>query len=241
MMKVWKEQEYVDDSSLDDEDWKLMKKIMRQITCCEVSDEESNSIRREIIGMAKEARIRGQSLEEVIGESEDVFVKEIFRASTGREMAPGRKQLKGAGIFFIVYGVVYLLHLGGRFLFFGTGHLIEEYQSGGLSDFSQVFFIWGIKEIVVELLILCVGIWTVRHCGDRRRRKKQEIIGSCLLIYFLFLLIETILVVAIGSITVWSALDMVSSLVGIVPLGGIIASGIYISAAGRNKNDRDEE
>lgn len=241
MMKVWKNQEYIDDSSLDDEDWKLMRKIMSQINCCEVSDEESRSIRRELIGMAKEASIRGKSLQEVIGESEDVFAEEIFRASTGREMAPGRKQLKGAGIFFIIYGVVYLLHLGVRLLFFGTGHLIEEYQSGGLSGFSQVFFIWGMKEIVVELLILYIGIWTVRHCGDRSRRKKQEIIGSCLLIYFLFLLIETILIIAIGNVAIWSALDTISSLVGIVPLGGIIASGIYISAAGRNKNDRDEE
>lgn len=100
-MKTYKEKHvYVDDSSLEDEDWITLRKIMRQISCCEVDGGELEGIRREIIGMAKEARVRGRSLREEIGESERTFAEEIFRASTGREMAPGRKQLKGVGIFF---------------------------------------------------------------------------------------------------------------------------------------------
>ena len=138
-MKTYKEKHvYVDDSSLEDEDWMTLRKIMRQISCCEVDEGELEGIRREIIGMAKEARVRGRSLREEIGESERTFAEEIFRASTGREMAPGRKQLKGVGIFFIVYGIVYLVHWGIRFLFFGMLNLMESYQGGGLDNFEQM-------------------------------------------------------------------------------------------------------
>lgn len=241
-MKTYKEKHvYVDDSSLEDEDWMTLRKIMRQISCCEVDEGELEGIRREIIGMAKEARVRGRSLREEIGESERTFSEEIFRASTGREMAPGRKQLKGVGIFFIVYGIVYLVHWGIRFLFFGMLNLMESYQGGGLDNFEQMYVIWGIKEIIVEISILLIGIWTVRHCGDRRRRKKQKIAGICLFVYFGAILTEILIGYAAWSATVWIALDAIAYGVFLVPLIGIIASGIYLSAVGRNKKDWDED
>lgn len=214
-MKTYKEKHvYVDDSSLEDEDWITLRKIMRQISCCEVDGGELEGIRREIIGMAKEARVRGRSLREEIGESERTFAEEIFRASTGREMAPGRKQLKGVGIFFIVYGIVYLVHWGIRFLFFGMLNLMESYQGGGLDNFEQVFVIWGIKEIIA---------------------------GICLLVYFGAILTEILIGYAAWSAAVWIALDAIAYGVFLIPLIGIIASGIYLSAVGRNKKDWDED
>lgn len=241
-MKTYQEEKiYVDDSSLEDEDWMMLRKIMRQITCCEVDEEEAQTIRREIIGMAKEARLRGRSLKEEIGESEQTFAEEIFRASIGREMAPGRRQLKGAGIFFVVYGSFYLLHFGLRFLVFGFMNMMGVYQKGEWSSAHQISLFWIFKETIVELAILALGIWTIRHCGDRRKRKKQKIAGICLLIYFTVVLVEILLLVSGVLYTIWGVYDMIQYFAGIAPAAGIIASGLYLSAVGRNRYDSDEE
>ena len=46
---------------------------------------------------------------------------------------------------------------------------------------------------------------------------------------------------AAWSAAVWIALDAIAYGVFLIPLIGIIASGIYLSAVGRNKKDWDED
>ena len=228
----------MDESGLTDEDWALLRRIIRYIRSGGVVEEEQENIRRELIGMAKESRMRESSLKDVIGEDVKKFAEDILFASTGKQMGKGRKQVKGAGIFFIVYGAVAVWILGimvvNSFLSaISYPEILENFRTMNIEKWDW----WVIQEILFAIVSLAGGIWSVRRCGDRKRSKKQNIFGVVMVSYFSIRLILNLLFLLGIVFNIAVALEAVFSLFGILPLCGSITSCIYLAGVKKNKNE----
>lgn len=239
---VWKNMKKKNEaeaSGLEDEDWKTLRRIMRYISSCGLEKTEMETVRKEIIGMAQEARLRGKGLREIIGEEERKFADEILRAATGKSMGKGRGQVKGAAVCYIVYGAAFLWilgiwevnHLLGVLSYEDTGGIITELFSDELGVSR-----WILGMMAFAGFSLAGGIWSLWHCGDRKRRTKQK--GFGIIMLFAFIIKAGVLIgMASGWITVFAMLEWKFSLFGTVTIAGLFVSGLYLSGAAENKKE----
>ncbi|MBM7616398.1 hypothetical protein [Alkaliphilus hydrothermalis] len=68
---------------LKEEDWWMIKKIMKSMSVFKVNSYDRHVIQRDLIGMAQELRLRDSSLQEAIGDDVIGFANEIINNSGG--------------------------------------------------------------------------------------------------------------------------------------------------------------
>lgn len=68
---------------LNEDDWLIIKNIMKSMSIFKVNSYDRQVIERDLIGMAQEQKLRDSSLDEAIGNDVKGFVQEIIKNSSG--------------------------------------------------------------------------------------------------------------------------------------------------------------
>lgn len=172
------------------EDQNTLHKIYQYIAACDITAEEVEGIRKDLIGMANEARDRGESLKEVIGGNQKEFLNSMVHAATGKDVPGGRMLLKTSGKVWQAWGIVNGLTLiWAAFIIVYYGYTTPGIAGNldslvNLSDLA----VWGNLCIgmVQTILIYFAGKYGCRHCASRSKAKRCLCIGIGLAGYALY-------------------------------------------------------
>lgn len=168
---------------MSDKDRKLLRKISRYIATFQLSEYEVEEIRKELIGISEQARMRGEHLEEAIGMDYEKFCNEMITAVTEIEIPPRYKRLRVTGTFLIIGGIWNLLAALLALYFFIPMCLWER---GFRETYYHQFWLYICYLLFITsitgVLALLGGIKGRLKCGNVMEAKKCFRYGAVLLV-----------------------------------------------------------
>lgn len=193
------------------EDQKTLHRIHQYIAACDITAAEVEGIRKDLIGMANEARSRGESLKNAIGENQKEFCSSIVYAATGKGIPKGRAMLNISGRIWQAWGIINgltLIWFAFIIVYYGyttpgTAGNLESII--GLSDLS----VWMNLCIgmVQTILIYFAGKYGCKHCASRGKAKTCFYVGIGLTGYALYGFVsECVRMLNHGSLNITSLL-----------------------------------
>ena len=190
----------------------LLQKIFKYIQTFELSEFETEDIRKELIGIAGQAEQRGEDLEQAIGKDYGRFVDELVVAATGKEIPQGRSDLRIAGTLMMVGSVVSFV----KMLFFAyliIAMLLSEeiivffFGIGGNTVYTWLHVSY-MLAMAAGFGVLCLRAGYVgrRRCADTSVSRKCFRYGMLL---FVLSVIDVVYTFVYGKMLEGATLEMI--------------------------------
>lgn len=164
---------------LGEESRKTLHKITKYIRNFAFTECELESIRKELVGMAQEAEMRGTTLDDMIGNDVEAFSENLIEASLGHGSLKGRKILKVTGTMMLLQGA-WFAFCTGLFLLviliFGSRGAWE--MTGGVVN---VFYVLAVFAVYTALYFRA-GLLGRRRSADLKAAKSCFYYGAAILV-----------------------------------------------------------
>lgn len=104
-----KAENFSDESYLKPENKRILNKMFKYIRTFPLNEYDTEMIRKDLIGMAKEAEMRNESFYTVIGEKPNDFCNKLILAISGITVPKGRPYLRSATVFYRFCGCYFIM------------------------------------------------------------------------------------------------------------------------------------
>ena len=172
-VSLLKTENEIQSKNLREDDLQIIKDIMKSMSLFRVNSYDAQVIRRDLIGMAYEMKLRNSSLQETIGEDVKGFTDEIIKNSFGPSM------------WEIMLN--FLMKLSGYFFTWFILLAIGAYSSLSWKA-NPIVYLYFIGAVV--LIFITEGIIAPRFINEKGFKKNLDLLISMLLLIILTTIIS---------------------------------------------------
>lgn len=169
---ILKTENEIQSKNLRDDDSRVIKDIMKSMSMFKVNSYDAQVIRRDLIGMAYEMKLRNSSLKETIGDDVKGFTDEVIKNSFGPSMLE------------IILN--FFMKLSGYFFTWFTLLAIGAYSSLSWKA-NPIVYLYFVGAVV--LIFITEGIIAPRYITEKGYKKNLHSVISMLLLITLTFLI----------------------------------------------------